>query len=242
MKEFFKGKFITTIVIVATVILAGIAIFSAFRLYQLRKESIAPTAPESKPSAWDCKNYTFLVDSAGVVSVSNQSTRSEPAQQAKVYIDGNLVATFDVPALPSGQSATLGTVQVPTGTFSWKVVGTSDCQNSGTQTSEKISCKTLSFYLTQNTPTPTKELTSTPTSTPTPTLSPETPTPTQTPSEISPTATPSFTPTPTRSGGIAAISPTPGGTTLPQAGISSPTLLGMAIGILLLVGAFLLAL
>ena len=51
MKNLMKSKFATIAIIVATVILAGIAIFTAIRLYQLRKESVAPTAPESKPKA-----------------------------------------------------------------------------------------------------------------------------------------------------------------------------------------------
>lgn len=46
-----KNKAITIIIVVATVILAAIAIFTAVRLYQLRQESVSPTAPESKPQA-----------------------------------------------------------------------------------------------------------------------------------------------------------------------------------------------
>lgn len=51
MKNFLKGKFATIAIVIATVILAGIAIFTAVRLYQLRKQAVAPTAPESKPEA-----------------------------------------------------------------------------------------------------------------------------------------------------------------------------------------------
>lgn len=46
MKDFFKGKFATGLVVIATVILAGVAIFTALRLYQLRTQSVSPTAPE----------------------------------------------------------------------------------------------------------------------------------------------------------------------------------------------------
>jgi len=55
-------------------------------------------------------------------------------------------------------------------------------------------------------------------------------------------ATSTSTPTPTQSGGIAAASPTPGGSALPDAGISTPTLLALALGTLLIIGALLLAL
>lgn len=46
-----KNKVITIIIVITTVLLAGIAIFTALRLYQLRKQAVAPTAPESKPKA-----------------------------------------------------------------------------------------------------------------------------------------------------------------------------------------------
>lgn len=51
MKNFFKGKLGTAIIIIATLVLAGVAIFTAVRLYQLRQQAVAPTAPESKPEA-----------------------------------------------------------------------------------------------------------------------------------------------------------------------------------------------
>lgn len=50
MKDFFKGKFATGVVVIATVILAGVAIFTALRLYQLRQVPVAPNAP-TKPKA-----------------------------------------------------------------------------------------------------------------------------------------------------------------------------------------------
>ena len=46
-----KNKIVTILIITATVILAGIAIFTAVRLYQLRNKSISPSAPESEPAA-----------------------------------------------------------------------------------------------------------------------------------------------------------------------------------------------
>src|SRR3990172_4999371 len=46
-----KNKILTIIIAVATVLLAGIAIFTSIRLYQTRQESVAPTAPESEPAA-----------------------------------------------------------------------------------------------------------------------------------------------------------------------------------------------
>ncbi|GEM_PF-5123840 len=47
-----KNKNFTTIIIViATIILAGVAIFTAIKLYQTRQGTIAPNAPSSRPAA-----------------------------------------------------------------------------------------------------------------------------------------------------------------------------------------------
>ena len=87
---------------------------------------------EIRIGAWDCRNYVFEVNEDGVVSAQNGSTRDETSQQAKVYINGNLVATLDVPALNAGDAATLGNVDVGDAcSFSWEVIGTKDCRNSG---------------------------------------------------------------------------------------------------------------
>jgi hypothetical protein len=209
MKNFFKGKFLTGIVVVATIVLAGVAIYTAMRLYQLRQESISPSAPESLPLAWDCSKYTFSVSANGVVNVANNSSRDESAQQAKVYINNSLIATLDVPALQKGASATLGTVQVPQGGFKWKVQGTKDCSNTGTAAK---ACEELKFTITQNTPTLTPTLPPNATSTPTPTVT-STPTPTEPPiGGTSPTPTPEPTAT-------TVASPTP---TIKPPSIASP--------------------
>ncbi len=47
-----KNKIITFLVIGATLILAGIAVFTAIRLYNLRNQPVAPNVPESKPEAY----------------------------------------------------------------------------------------------------------------------------------------------------------------------------------------------
>ena len=237
-------------VVFATLILAGVAIFTATRLYQLRKQAVAPNAPESTPLAWDCSNYNFSVEGSGEVKVSNNSQRDEAAQQAKVFINNNLVATLDVPALAMGASATIGTISVPQGSFNWRVEGTQDCSTSGTSTSGPASCSLLTFTLTA--PTPTTPAT---TSTPSPTNSPvpsattaPTATPTPTDGPIGGGESPSSTPTPnpsvtTVSQGspaptstyIAQVSPTPGGDNLPAAGTSTPTLVAIFGGLFIII-------
>jgi hypothetical protein len=48
---FLKGKLPIFLAIGGTVVLAGIAVFTAIRLYQLRGERVAPTAPQEEAQA-----------------------------------------------------------------------------------------------------------------------------------------------------------------------------------------------
>lgn len=65
MKDFLKNKVVTALIIIGTVILAGVAIFTALRLYQLRTRPVAPTAPESTPAASEepqaCQQLAFTL-------------------------------------------------------------------------------------------------------------------------------------------------------------------------------------
>lgn len=65
MKDFFKGKVATGIIILATFILAGVAIYTAIRLYQLRQQPVAPNVPSSIPQAAEvpgsCSALAFTV-------------------------------------------------------------------------------------------------------------------------------------------------------------------------------------
>lgn len=51
MRDFLKNKVVTVLIVIATVILAGVAIFTAYRLYQSGTEPVAPTAPDLVPAA-----------------------------------------------------------------------------------------------------------------------------------------------------------------------------------------------
>lgn len=56
MQNFIKKNTVTIIIVIATIILAAIAIFTAIRLYQLRQQPVAPNAPSSKPAAAPAPN------------------------------------------------------------------------------------------------------------------------------------------------------------------------------------------
>lgn len=59
MKNFMKGKVATTIIVLATFVLAGVAIFTAIRLYQLRQQPVAPNVPSSIPKAAEVTSCTL---------------------------------------------------------------------------------------------------------------------------------------------------------------------------------------
>ncbi|OGM29291.1 hypothetical protein A2801_02075 [Candidatus Woesebacteria bacterium RIFCSPHIGHO2_01_FULL_41_10] len=49
--EAIRKNITTILVIIATVVLAGVAVFTALRLYQTREIAVAPNVPESEPAA-----------------------------------------------------------------------------------------------------------------------------------------------------------------------------------------------
>lgn len=79
-----KKRVITIIIVIATVILAGVAVYTAVRLYQLRQEAVAPTAPSSKPAAAEpktniCTQLTFTLTVSPPPTASATPTPSASA-------------------------------------------------------------------------------------------------------------------------------------------------------------------
>lgn len=81
MKNIFKGKVGTAIILVFTVILAGVAIFTAVRLYQLRRQAVAPNVPSSIPQAQEVSPspvsaclLTFTINSTSTPTPTGTST------------------------------------------------------------------------------------------------------------------------------------------------------------------------
>ncbi len=138
----------------------------------------------SAVGAWDCKEYNFNVTARGSVQVENRSNNDEPSQTANVFINGDRVLKdVVVPAMPAGSGWTeFTTVDVPDGTWTWRVVGSDDCNDKGSRGDPTA------------TPDPTATFTPDVTETPRPT---KTPKPTRTPTEIEPTDTDTPEPTDT---------------------------------------------
>jgi hypothetical protein len=165
MKDFLKKNTLTLTIVLATIILAGIAIFTAIKLYQLRQESVAPNAPESNPAAATtapivtCQTLTFSISTPTPSPSGSASPTPTPT-----------VTASPTPAPQCG--TTCGTNSDCPSTM---VCYVGVCRNPSCTTSSSCVCQTA-------TPTPTA------TATPVITASP-TPAPTSTPIAQS-TATP----------------------------------------------------
>ena len=78
MKNLIKGKLGTVIILVFTVILAGVAIFTALRLYQLKSQPVAPNVPSSIPRAAENNTCTlsFTLSTSPTVTPPGSPTES----------------------------------------------------------------------------------------------------------------------------------------------------------------------
>jgi len=226
MKKVFKSKFGTILILIATVTLAGIAIFTAFRLYKLRQESVAPNAPTSQPGATcvpQCPRSDGVLDNCepdgeSICNATFAGKRIEECGGKSYCCNNNQIWTTNLTDCGSSSTST------PT----------------PTSTPITLSCNPLAFAITSST--------STPTSTPTPT-----PNPSGTPNSCNGTCGSdtncqeglycyngycrnSSCPTDTD----CVCTTTESQAELPEAGNSTPTFVGLGLGIsLLLISLFL---
>lgn len=245
MKDKLKSRIATAVVVVATVVLAGVAVFTAMRLYKLRGEPVAPTAPtvSEAASGWEeCRIGT---------PTHNVNSCRQKAEDFKGV------------AGPWGQD--------DNGWYTWALSepktlsGDTACGLAPTAcNNQTASCQELAFTISEPSATPTGSTAPTATSTPTPTSTPtstSTPTPTDKPrggSDPTPTTQPADTPTPTDVPQTSTSTPTPTDTQiadsgtqagisdetaeLPEAGVSAPTIIAISLGILLVFFSLVLAL
>ena len=216
MKNFIKSKFGTILVLIATVALAGIAIFTAFRLYKLRQEAIAPNAPTSKPAAAACTEQ--CPGSDGILR-NCHPTESDGSSRDSVCNSGSV-----------GRVERCGTTYDYCCDQSWKKIA-SICNSSTLGNTTKcgetdICCDGTSWTKTmtacQVSPEPTGE---------------DIPNSCVLSFTISATASPTNTPTSTATATSTASSEA----SLPEAGTSLPSILGLGIGGILLIVSLLLA-
>ncbi len=267
MKNFFKGKIATIIILLATFVLAGVAVFTAIRLYQLRQVSVTPGAPESQPRA---------------------EATPAPVACSLTFTLATPTPTPTPTPVPLCNSTCTVNTDCPSGLICNIAQGATSgfCRNQACLAATDCTCATPTPT---PTPTPTKTPTPTPTATPTVTATPTgtpqiTPTPTpvpqcnnvcttnsECPSNLicsiaagettgncrnasctgeasctcaTTTPTPTRTPTSTpRSTLIAQVpTPVPSQPALPQSGTDWTTYFGIAIGVITIIGSLLLAL
>ncbi|MBI4059040.1 hypothetical protein HY404_02240 [Candidatus Microgenomates bacterium] len=213
------------LIIIATVILAAIAVFTAWRLYQLRSEPVAPTAPKKAPAAENkaCSALTFTIATATASPTATPVPCTVTCAQADLNKD-NKVTILDLTKL--GQC----TGKTPTGNCAGtdlnkdNVVDQKDADCVKTVWQQTCSAATAS---------PTASPTSTATARPTATA---TAAPT---SSAAPTATSAPAATATTRAGTAA--PTATAAALPVAGMSWPAVVGGIAGVGILILGILLA-
>lgn len=156
MKNFLKSKFGTILVLVATVVLAGIAIFTAYRLYTLRQEAVAPSAPTSKPGAAGCVEQCPGTD--GVLRNCSAPGGPEADGSSKDSVCNASYAGSRIEYCGGKQYCCNNSAK-------WTTTLT-DCQG-GSETTQ--ACTALAFNITTSTSTPTPTPTATATATATPT-------------------------------------------------------------------------
>ena len=102
-----KKKIVTVLIVIATVVLAGIAVFTAYRLYELRQESVAPTAPESKPEAvapqtTSCTQLAFVLGTSEPSASPSDSPTASPSDSPTASPSDSPTTTPTTP--PAGTS------------------------------------------------------------------------------------------------------------------------------------------
>jgi hypothetical protein len=110
MKNIFKGKLGTVIILTFTVILAGVAIFTALRLYQLRQQPVAPNVPSSIPMAQEVAPetcaLTFTISSGSPTPTPTGTPIETPTPTPTTTPDGSPTPT--PAATPNSCNGTCG--------------------------------------------------------------------------------------------------------------------------------------
>lgn len=162
MKNFFKGKFGTIIILFFTLILAGVAIFTALRLYQLRSTSVAPNVPSSIPRAQEVTpgpcTLSFTLNTSTASPTATGTPTATPTETPTATPTGSPTATPNLCGGTCGSNINCGE-----GLYCYTTVGF--CRNPSCPTQADCNCPGTS------TPSPTPGHTGTPrpTASPTPT-------------------------------------------------------------------------
>ncbi len=287
MQTFFKNNLVSLVIIIATILLAGVAVFTAWKLYSVKTS--APEKSEAAVTTSSCDLVSFTITKEEVYECDSPcSDDSQCATANPDYICNDITGTCRHVDYPSEETCTppeivcnsicstesdctdvnqnwtcydLGDEKrcrledYPTDT-SCQPPAPTECDDTCTKDSqcqevdENYVCydvtgtcrlKDYQEYEDCIAPSPSPTPTPSPSATPVATAQPtSTPTPTS-------TSLAQATPTPT---GIGSTEPSPSATptntsaaaSLPEAGVGLPTVFGIGVGTILLLGALILAL
>lgn len=117
MKDFLKSKVATIGILIATLVLAGVAVFTAIRLYQLRQESVAPNVPSSKPKAAEPVSCQPLAFTLGTVTGSPTATpTATPTETGNPTATPTATATSTPTATATATATSTATAKAATAT------------------------------------------------------------------------------------------------------------------------------
>lgn len=119
MRNLLQNKLVTGLVVLATFILAGVAVFTAIRLYQLRYQNVSPTSPEQSgatgnnqtPTPQSCTALTFTVPQ-GSPTPSTTGTKTHTPTMTPT------LTASHTPTLSVTATSTITPTEVPRGGIS----------------------------------------------------------------------------------------------------------------------------
>lgn len=239
-----KNKFTIVGIILTTLVLAGVAIFTAIRLYQTRDTAVAPNVPSSRPAA----QVAPTTPPANACSLSFTLLVQTPTPTATSTSTATATATST--AVPQCDSTCNSSADCPSNLTCYKPNGATagNCRNASCTTASNCFCST-------STPTATATSTSKATVTPTATSAPQC-NYSCTSNSGCPSSMICYIPSGATAGNCRntqcltetdCLCPNPTSTatttpTLPEVGTKWPTVIGTGLGIIVILGSLLLAL
>lgn len=163
-----KNRFVTIGIIVATLILAGVAVFTAIRLYQSRNEAVAPNVPSSKPAAANpnCTlTFSFAIGPTASPTATGTATATATATSTAT-------ASPTATANPQCNTSCSSNSDCPSQYICYKTSGatTGNCRNAQCLTETDCLCAVATSTPTATSTATTAGKTATPTSTSQPSL------------------------------------------------------------------------
>ena len=135
-----KNKYTVIGIILVTILLAGIAIFTALRLYQTRDVAVAPNVPSSKPKAQEVVNtcqlsFTLTVaistPTATATATSTSTSSSSPTATPTSTATPTATSTPTPTPVPQCNNSCTSNSQCPSGLMCYITSGatTGNCRN-----------------------------------------------------------------------------------------------------------------